>query len=545
MKKATFTLMIAILCAAQLLADVQVLTGTNREERIYDLLYDPTHENRVYALSAENHILVSNNNGTVWEIFYTFPFECKLNGTGQPLRLTADGAALSVVTYTYNAPDAMNRLFVIDIETRQILREIVPPNLSSCARIYGYSICEANNDVIIMNTTCQPDFVTFYCETFYTANGGETWNMIYTTRNDGGENVHPFASSVAVSPNNPNKLFITRAEGFTDETGGILISDNRGETWTEKLPGIILDPIAFKPSNPDDIFVATGVVWSNQAEGLYRSTNGGETWTAQEVVWESGLMNNTKAIEINPADPNHIVALAESEVIISRDNGFTWDTYHTGNFYNSDPNLYFYGMSASFNPFNANELLIGCDLNPFRSLNGGQTLTLIEYTIDLTAVPVSISLSANPAAGGSVTGAGTYTTGSSATVIAVASEGYEFVNWTEDNEEVSADAEYTFPVTDARILVANFKDKSGIAKNALENIALYPNPTSGELRIESGELNKEINTIVVVEIYDVAGRVVEASIQENNGAVTINISHLPAGAYFVKIGNVSAKVIKK
>ena len=69
---------------------------------------------------------------------------------------------------------------------------------------------------------------------------------------------------------------------------------------------------------------------------------------------------------------------------------------------------------------------------------------------------VDIQLSCNPPEGGSATGDGSYEAGSLCTVSASANPGYTFVNWTENNEQVSAEAAYTFAATTSRTLVANF-----------------------------------------------------------------------------------------
>ena len=69
-----------------------------------------------------------------------------------------------------------------------------------------------------------------------------------------------------------------------------------------------------------------------------------------------------------------------------------------------------------------------------------------------------------------------------------------------------------------------------------QNILLYPNPTTGELQVTSYELQ-----VTGIEIFDVYGK----KLSSNH---LINISHLPAGAYFVKIktetGEVTQKIIK-
>ncbi|MGZ4965054.1 MAG: TIGR02597 family protein, partial [Limisphaerales bacterium] len=68
----------------------------------------------------------------------------------------------------------------------------------------------------------------------------------------------------------------------------------------------------------------------------------------------------------------------------------------------------------------------------------------------------SLSVSASPNYGGTVTGGGTFNSNSVVNVIAVASPGYSFVNWTEFGTEVSTSDTYSFNVSGNRTLVANF-----------------------------------------------------------------------------------------
>ena len=72
--------------------------------------------------------------------------------------------------------------------------------------------------------------------------------------------------------------------------------------------------------------------------------------------------------------------------------------------------------------------------------------------------PCSINASVIPLSTGTVTGTGTYMYGDSCTLTAMAGEGYSFVNWTENDIEVSSDSTYTFIVTTNRDLVANFAE---------------------------------------------------------------------------------------
>ena len=99
--------------------------------------------------------------------------------------------------------------------------------------------------------------------------------------------------------------------------------------------------------------------------------------------------------------------------------------------------------------------------------NGNQVSTNANYTFTVTgnrtlvarfqAQSYTINVSANPSNGGSVTGGGTYQQGQSCTVTATANTGYTFLRWTENGNQVSTNASYTFTVTGNRILVAQFQ----------------------------------------------------------------------------------------
>jgi hypothetical protein len=84
----------------------------------------------------------------------------------------------------------------------------------------------------------------------------------------------------------------------------------------------------------------------------------------------------------------------------------------------------------------------------------------------------TVTLEANPAEGGEFTGDGVYNEGAEVTVTAIPATGYNFVNWTENGTEVSAEAEYKFNATANRTLVANFVLKT-------YTIAVSANPAVG------------------------------------------------------------------
>ena len=93
------------------------------------------------------------------------------------------------------------------------------------------------------------------------------------------------------------------------------------------------------------------------------------------------------------------------------------------------------------------------------STNPTYTFTVTEsatYVAHFSIQTYTISLAANPANAGTVSGAGDYDYGASCTVIARPNQRYEFINWTENGVEVSTEQSYTFTVTANRSLVANF-----------------------------------------------------------------------------------------
>jgi hypothetical protein len=153
-----------------------------------------------------------------------------------------------------------------------------------------------------------------------------------------------------------------------------------------------------------------------------------------------------------------------------------------------------------------------------------------------------VNISVNNEEYGAATGGGEYKANADATVTATAFTGYKFVNWTKNGVEVSTENPYTFTVTEDVELVANFEEEVGIENIEMATVKIYPNPTTGILRIENGELKIED-----IAISDIFGKI--QKIENWKTESTIDISHLPAGVYFVKIstevGEVTRKVLKE
>jgi len=123
------------------------------------------------------------------------------------------------------------------------------------------------------------------------------------------------------------------------EVGGVLRSDDAGETWRlaggstgEPFFEIPPAPLVFPdvhsveghPSSPDLVFAAT-------AEGLYRSFDGGDRW----LVSHAG--SYCRAVWVDPLDPEHIilgpadsVSRKNGRIEESRDGGQSWERISDG-----------------------------------------------------------------------------------------------------------------------------------------------------------------------------------------------------------------------
>lgn len=89
------------------------------------------------------------------------------------------------------------------------------------------------------------------------------------------------------------------------------------------------------------------------------------------------------------------------------------------------------------------------------TMNGNRIL--IANFVPIPIGNFAVNLSSNPIAGGTTTGAGSFSAGSSVTVTSKPNTGYTFVDWTENGVRVSTSSSIQFTLNSNRTLVANFK----------------------------------------------------------------------------------------
>ncbi|HSB02234.1 MAG TPA: hypothetical protein VLE49_16410 [Anaerolineales bacterium] len=121
------------------------------------------------------------------------------------------------------------------------------------------------------------------------------------------------------------------------EVGGVLVSDDKGETWRlaegsdgkpdlEGPPEPLIYPdvhsLAVHPSSPDLVYAPTG-------GGFYRSHDGGKTWKLSYDCY-------CRAVWVDPRDPEHLILGPADHVDVngrieeSRDGGKSWSLASSG-----------------------------------------------------------------------------------------------------------------------------------------------------------------------------------------------------------------------
>lgn len=171
--------------------------------------------------------------------------------------------------------------------------------------------------------------------------------------------------------------------------------------------------------------------------------------------------------------------------IIVDDNSGTWTSspHLACRVFDADGNqaIRIYSDGTNYDPFNPSEY------------NG--TLMSVKNQIFL-GFPCSITATANPVEGGTVSGAGSYNVGATCTLTATPNNGYYFLNWTENGTVVSYDASYSFTVNNDKNLVANFVEGSLMCEIVFDLRDSYGDGWNGNsLVVDYGDGNSEQLTI--------------------------------------------------
>jgi len=359
MKKITI---LAMLLVAGFANAQTTFEASRNYAKLQDVTYDPTVQNKLYAATNGNHIVVSTDNGANWDLLYSHP----TNEFLSDLKLAPGNAAL-----TFSTRDAIQ---IYSLTSNTIMATFPIPQSgvdgAGASWLNSYDLYDANGTTMVVDTGFSVGFSSF-SKVFYTKDAGVHWFEIYYTL----DNNNVFINDVAISPNNSDKVFLARGNGDSDIDGGLWTSINDGQDWTEQLEGVTLDAISFSPANANDMMIGSSIGFGIHPEKLYRSSDNGTNWSEIAIAWTDETLNNITKIVYNPGNPNQIMVLEENEIIRTNDGGTTWESivYPVG--VSMD---YYYGLNASYNPFNGSQVAITTDLYPQFFNDTSETLTQIE-----------------------------------------------------------------------------------------------------------------------------------------------------------------------
>ena len=203
----------------------------------------------------------------------------------------------------------------------------------------------------------------------------------------------------------------------------------------------------------------------------------------------------------------------------------------------------------------ADNAFVGWKLNGSETIistNATYTFTL-EGMTDLVAVfrstlveSFSVALSASPVEGGTVTGAGQYDAGASCTAVATAAEGFNFVGWKKNGQLVSNAPSYTFVVSEATSLVAEFAEIT--SEGGFSNVTLNGQPLTQERTVFNsvtiaGSVDDANETPVIAIIHsESAPSGVVSTTSESRAEVASNgqfakyTSSIAGGKYYLVAG---------
>lgn len=127
---------------------------------------------------------------------------------------------------------------------------------------------------------------------------------------------------MAVSPNYARDETL-----YVGVESGIFRSTNGGRAWREVDLPIGFDPVLSLAISP--YFAEDGVIYAGtETKGLLRSTDRGQNW---EIIGTHAISASVNSVLLSPHDPHtpDILLLHETDLLLSRDNGETWDKLQT------------------------------------------------------------------------------------------------------------------------------------------------------------------------------------------------------------------------
>jgi photosystem II stability/assembly factor-like uncharacterized protein len=179
-------------------------------------------------------------------------------------------------------------------------------------------------------------------------------------------------SSVVVCTSNPNKVLAA-----TSDTG-LLLSDDKGETWRPLPTPTKAMHAAFDPANPSVIYGAFAT------DGIHKSTDGGASWTKISAGLPTKFSAREVAVSTTNSNEVYIIGADgwNGDFAYSTDAGTTWTISRSiktdlaidpTNPAEAPKGALSTPTNLTMNPKNPKELFISANWRPAYSADGGRT----------------------------------------------------------------------------------------------------------------------------------------------------------------------------
>ena len=158
-----------------------------------------------------------------------------------------------------------------------------------------------------------------------------------------------------------------------------------------------------------------------------------------------------------------------------------------------------------------------------------------DIVVDATLIAFlyRVNLQAYPAGSGSFNGAQSYYTGQQVYLEALPTNGFQFYNWTDQNNNILSEQtgfSFNMPPSDLNY-TGNFGVFSADASPQAEFIKIYPNPAKELLQVSI----KNPTELQLVEIIGPSGQTLQQLQPAENKTISLPISDLVPGTYLLKV----------
>ena len=187
---------------------------------------------------------------------------------------------------------------------------------------------------------------------------------------------------ICANPTNTNSFYVGSA------AGGFWMTNNGGisyTTTTDQLGSCGVSDIAINPFNTNIIYISTGDrdAGDTYATGVLKSIDGGLTWSNTGLVWQTIQQRRIYRLLINPINPNTLIAATSVGIYRSLNAGQSWSLISSGNY-----------VDAEYRPNDTTTVYAVTSNGLSKSINGGASFSGVSaFPSGISANRLSIAVS--------------------------------------------------------------------------------------------------------------------------------------------------------